>query len=197
MNAQPTPHPPEMRERAYKLFVQRIPLTKIGETLNIPVDTIRKWSSKGKWKTRRLLTGAGDCAPGKNNVMTVRATESNDIHAQLAKLIGLTFEEKQGAYREMMSNEALRAALSIQNVPSATLVQHADKVKKLDEVARKALNLEEHKPICVVNVALLARPIMDKRAGAISLPANSEVPKLQESGGCEDNISQEKFTNES
>ncbi len=174
MSTQPVPHPPEMKERAYKLFAQRIPLAGIADRLTIPVDTIRKWSSKGKWKTRLFLSGAGgviptSVQPGNGSLGVVEG-----IEAQLAKLVNLPFEEKQGVYRDLMANEALRAALSIQSVPSSALVQQADKVKKLDEVARRALHLEEDKPAVIVNVALLGRGVVRQEKQAVATVVDLE-----------------------
>lgn len=145
------PHNPEVRERAYKLFAQRKPLAEIAATTDIPIDTIRKWSSKGKWKTRLLLANSGH-----NMAMDRSAPQSPaDIENQLAALTDLSLEEKQTTYKDIMANQALRSALTIQSVPSASLFQNADRVKKLDEVARRALGIEEAKPPCVINLAFM------------------------------------------
>ena len=149
------PHALELREKAYKMFTQRMPLAKIGEALEVPADTVRKWSSKGKWKARMLASGGTSAQP---RVGAETPATNDDIDAQLAKLIALPFAEKQQAYLDIMANESLRAALSITKVPHAALVQNADKVKKLDEVARRALKIEDNKPTVVVNVGLLSQP---------------------------------------
>jgi hypothetical protein len=67
----------------------------------------------------------------------------------------MTFDEKQVEYHNKASLEALRILDAIAQTPTDELVQRADKISKLDAVARKALALEEHKPTVVVNVGLL------------------------------------------
>lgn len=171
MDTLPRPHPQELRDRAYELFAKRIPLARIAESLSIPLDTVRKWSSKGKWKTRLLLTGVTPGLP--KDFQPLNTATEDDIDAQLSKLTQLSFSEKQQAYRDLMADEAIRAALSIKNVPSATLVQQADKVKKLDEVARKALRLDEQKTGMIINVALLAQPVVP-----LNKPAVVEIDSL-------------------
>jgi hypothetical protein len=113
------------------------------------VTTLARWSSKGKWKLRKQLashpeTELGALAPMRDN-------------NSLDEISRLTFEEKQARYAEMMSNHALRVAYTVKSLSPQSLLVNADKISKLDSVARKALNLEENKPPVVVNVALLAQ----------------------------------------
>ena len=185
------PHAPELRERGYQMFARRMPLAKIGEALDVPADTVRKWSSKGKWKARLLASG------GRANGAVIPAhgaaavPTSEDIDAQLAKLIALPFAEKQQAYLDLMANESLRAALAIQSVPHAALVQNSDKIKKLDEVARKALRLEENKPQVVVNVGLLAQ------ASGVTRLIEKPAMVIAEQTLEKDAVSEQKLTVES
>jgi hypothetical protein len=58
-----------------------------------------------------------------------------------------------------MAEHALRFAYTVKSLSPQGLIVNADKIKKLDETARKALNLEESKPRVVVNVGLLASPL--------------------------------------
>jgi hypothetical protein len=80
-----------------------------------------------------------------------------------------------------MAEQALRVAYTVKGLPSQALIVNADKIKKLDETARKALNLEKNKPAMVVNVALLAqiserkRTIAAQEVSAPKLPTNEAV----------------------
>jgi transposase-like protein len=139
------PHPPELKERGYRLYEQGKSNHEIAEAIGIPVNTLARWSSKGKWKLRKQLAG---CAEMTDNAPA--AAEDCDEISQLS------FEEKQRRYTEMMSNHALRVATVVKNLSSQALILNADKISKLDSVARKALNLEENKPMMVINVGLLA-----------------------------------------
>ena len=67
-----------------------------------------------------------------------------------------------------MAEHALRVAYTVKSLPSQALIVNADKIKKLDETARKALNLEENKPTVVVNVALLHALSERRRAKLVS-----------------------------
>jgi hypothetical protein len=82
----------------------------------------------------------------------------------------LTFGEKQTRYGQMMADHALRVAYTVKALPSQSLIVNADKIAKLDSVARKALNLEENKPAVVVNVGLLARALPSRLVEAIAIP---------------------------
>ena len=83
-----------------------------------------------------------------------------------------------------MADHALRVAYTVKGLPSQSLIVNADKIAKLDSVARKALNLEENKPAVVVNVGLLARPLpspveMEEWRAIPALPesSNSKQPE--------------------
>ena len=145
------PHSHEIRDRAFKLYSSGKPLLDIAQTLSVPVNTVRQWSSRGKWKARRAITTHP--TPGKTTYLLSNMDDT--IEQQLAELCDLSFGEKQDKYRELTANEAMRVALLLRNMPAAMLLQHADKVAKLDATARKALNLEESKPSTVINIGFL------------------------------------------
>ena len=77
-----------------------------------------------------------------------------------------------------MSVHAMRVAYVVKNLSPQGLIANADKIAKLDSVARKALHLEENEPRIVVNVALLAQPVAPRRITAREIPA----PELLTSG---------------
>ena len=70
----------------------------------------------------------------------------------------MPFDEKQDRYTETMATQALRIAEEIKKLPAKMLILHADKLAKLDAIARKALKLETEKPTSIVAVAFLAAP---------------------------------------
>jgi transposase-like protein len=158
------PHPPELKERGYRLYEQGKSNPEIAKELGIPVSTLARWSSKGKWKLRRQVAGRSETGPG------VVAPTNQDALDEISQL---TFEEKQARYGEMMAEHALRFAYTVKSLSPQGLIVNADKIKKLDETARKALNLEERKPRVVVNVGLLAQPLPPmptRRAGDLPAP---------------------------
>jgi hypothetical protein len=147
------PHPPELRERGYRLYEKGKSNPEIAAELGIPVSTLARWSSKGKWKLRKQLANNPATAPG-----ALAPAHSNDTLDE-EEISQLTFEEKQARYGDIMAEHALRFAYTVKNLSPQSLIVNADKIKKLDETARKALNLEERKPRVVVNVELLAQPL--------------------------------------
>jgi hypothetical protein len=145
--------------------------------LGIPVSTLARWSSKGKWKIRRQLANNTATEPGA--LAPAHSNETLDDE-EISKL---TFEEKQARYAEVMAEHALRFAYTVKSLSPQGVIVNADKIKKLDETARKALNLEERKPSVVVNVGLLAsrlpaRPalVIEDEAIAGELPGPSPKP---------------------
>lgn len=141
----------------------------------MPTSTVQKWSAKGGWKARLAASG-GSAVAAAGRTLSAPAT-AEDIDARLAELIELPFAEKQQAYKELMANESLRIALAVRSIPSGALVQNADKVKKLDEVGRRGLAIEENQPQVVVNVGLLAQAAsvtrLVTRADVVEAPALS------------------------
>jgi transposase len=163
------PHPPELKERGYRLYEKGKPNREIAAELGIPVATLARWSSKGKWKLRRQL--AGHAEAGLNALVPINQDS-------LAEISQLTFEEKQTRYDEMMSEHALRFAYVVKGLSPQGVVVNADKISKLDTVARKALKLEESRPAVLLNVALLARPMPSRLVEAREIP-NPELPPPQ------------------
>lgn len=90
----------------------------------------------------------------------------------------MSSEEKQREYHSQSALEALRILDAIQQTPTSELVHKADKISKLDAMARKALALEEQKPAVVVNVGLLAGLSERRRLKAQVEPAASETGDL-------------------
>jgi hypothetical protein len=157
------PHPPELKERGYRLYEKGKTNREIAKELGIPLNTLARWSSKGRWKLRKHLAGHADAELG-----ALSPTVQDEISH-------LTFEQKQARYAQMMADHALRVAHTVSSLSPQGLIVNADKIKKLDETARKALHLEENQPAMVVNVALLAQISERKRTIAAQ---EVSVPKL-------------------
>ena len=92
----------------------------------------------------------------------------------------MSSEEKQREYHSQSALEALRILDAIQQTPTSELVHKADKISKLDAMARKALALEEHKPAVVVNVGLLADLSQRRRTLKAQVESPASVPVLQD-----------------
>jgi hypothetical protein len=74
----------------------------------------------------------------------------SEKHKRIRECVSsLTLEEKQAEYDSKASVEALRILEAIESTPTAALVPQADKIAKLDSVARKTLALGEHRPVVV------------------------------------------------
>lgn len=140
--------PLELRERGYRLYVAKKPLAEIAKELGVPFNTLTRWSSESKWKLRR----AQDLTAGVSNINAVATVEPT---VRQLRAPNQSFETKQEMYRETMADEALRIAETISAMPAQTLLSHADKIAKLDQVARKALHLEDVKPSTVIQIGYL------------------------------------------
>ncbi len=162
------PHPPELRERGYRLYEKGKPNPEIAAELGIPVATLARWSSKGKWKLRRQLASRPETELG-----ALAPTNQDSL-----EISQLTLEEKQTRYTEMMADHAMRVAYTVKGLSLQGLVANADKIKKLDETARKALSLDKSKPPMIINVALLARPLPKRLVEAREIP-DPELPPPQ------------------
>jgi transposase-like protein len=150
------PHPAGLKERGYQLYEQGKSNCEIAKELGVPINTLARWSSKGKWKLRKQLAGHAEAGLG-----ALAPTVQDEISQ-------LTFEQKRTRYAQMMADHALRVAYAVRSLSPQGLVVNADKIKKLDETARKALNLEENKPTVVVNVGLLHALSERRRAKLLS-----------------------------
>ncbi len=88
-----------------------------------------------------------------------------------------TFEGKQSQAHGRLATESLRFIEAIEACPTDLLIARADKVSKLASEARKSLQLEEAKPLVVVNVGLLHALSERRRAKQL---ASALPPALQD-----------------
>ena len=174
------PHPPELKERGYRLYEKGKSNPEIAAELGIPVSTLARWSSKAKWKLRKQLASRPE-----TELAPLESVCSDDTLNEISQL---TFEEKQTRYDCMMADHALRVAYTVRSLSPQGLIVNADKIAKLDSVARKALNLEESKPPVVVNIALLSQSeppqptIGTRQIPPPELPTNQPNPDGEQSG---------------
>jgi hypothetical protein len=129
---------------------------KIGK----PIVIVESNDETGNATTGRLDAAIKRALDARDNASPSDTTEENKDTLELdlqrsERRLRMTFDEKQVEYHNKASLEALRILDAIAQTPTDELVQRADKISKLDAVARKALALEEHKPTVVVNVGLL------------------------------------------
>lgn len=94
----------------------------------------------------------------------------------------LTLSEAQVEYENYTKATALRIARIIKRTPDAQLIASADKIEKLDKIARKALKLESEKPPMAINIRMLAEGKIARLAIASGVPAG-EPPTLVEDTG--------------
>lgn len=147
-------HPPGTKEKAFLLYSRHTELSMISIKLGVCLATLRKWSSLGKWKSRRVILE--DVKPSDRFGSKKPSGQEANRDQAFEELKALPFVEQQTAYQRMMTESAMRIALTMQRSTDTALVQQADKWAKLDTTARKALGLETNKPQVIVNVGLLA-----------------------------------------
>jgi len=90
--------------------------------------------------------------------------------------------EAQVEYENYTKATALRIARIIKRTPDAQLIASADKIEKLDKIARKALKLESEKPRMAINIRMLAEGKIRRLANAGGVPA-SDAPSLLADAG--------------
>ena len=84
--------------------------------------------------------------------------KASDVRPSISKAdeipSDLTLSEAQSEYEAAMRREALLFARSLADMPEAQKLVHADKIKKRDKLARKALKLETEKPRTILPLLL-------------------------------------------
>ena len=166
---------PELREKAFKLYCEEITFATISERWDIPVKVLQRWSCDNQWKQRReelrakqRATDAGLTSP---NPALVDPLPEN-----------LSLSEAQLEYENYSKATALRIARIIKRTPDAQLIASADKIEKLDKIARKALKLEDEKPRSAINIRLLAGGQVRRLDIASGVPAAEPPALVQDTG---------------
>jgi len=94
----------------------------------------------------------------------------------------LTLSEAQVDYETHSHETALRIARIIKRTPDAQLIANADKLEKLDKIARKALKLEVDKPRSAINLRLLASGNVARLRIASDEPAAEPAALVEDTG---------------
>jgi transposase-like protein len=161
---------PELREKAFKLYCEEMTFATISERWDVPVKVLHRWSCDNKWKQRReelrAKQRATDAGPTSPDPALLDAPPEN-----------LSLLEAQVEYENYTKAAALRIARIIKRTPDAQLIASADKIEKLDKIARKALKLESEKPRMAINIRMLAEGKIRRLVNAGGVPA-SDAPSL-------------------
>jgi hypothetical protein len=134
-------------------------LPQIAATVGASQSTVAKWSSKNNWKAQRALAGT-----------------SRESGSQPSDFSDLSLSEKQHQYSENMENVALEFSEHAASLAGSQLVPVADRLKKLDDVSRRALKMEP-KPACLVQIGLLTGPIEQRRE--LTTPNHLQAIEIQ------------------
>jgi transposase-like protein len=181
----PTIHSPETKERAFKLYAKGIALAEIARQIGVALSAVRTWSYRGKWKSRCVFEkmnkkGMNTCLDAQTTSVSEVGDNSTTKHDAdiLSKLGAMPFEEKQAHFREKMAVQALRIPEIIASLSRDELVKNADRLHKLESIARRALNLEEPTPAPVINIGLLSAsgelPPRESVSNLSDIPASTE-----------------------
>lgn len=174
-------YPLERREEGYRLYAAGRTTQEISDALDIPYHTIARWSSRCKWKLRRATTHVQN----SSGVDTPKEKTPEIPLGPSLRIEGQTFGEKQKAYKDTLADEALRIAETIRDMPGALLVVNADKIAKLDAIARKGLALEESKPTTVIQIGLLTGAAGVSVAPRVALKGDTEGLSLTDRPVCQ------------
>ena len=166
---------PELREKAFKLYCEEMTFATISERWDVPVKVLHRWSCDNQWKQRREQLRAKQRATDAGSTSPTPALV--DVLPE-----NLSLSEAQIEYESFTKATALRIARIIKRTPDAQLIASADKIEKLDKIARKALKLESEKPRMAINIRMLAEGKVARLANASGEPA-AEPPALVEDTG--------------
>src|SRR5437868_577743 len=166
---------PELRKKAFKLYCEEMTFATISERWDVPVKVLQRWSCDNQWKQRREELRAKQRATDAGSTLPTPALVD-------ALPENLSLLEAQVEYENYTKATALRIARIIKRTPDAQLIASADKIEKLDKIARKALKLESEKPRMAINIRFLAEGKVRRLVNASGAPAG-EPPALVEDTG--------------
>lgn len=187
-------YPEHLKETSYALYCKGKTSEEIGQALGIRPETVRRWSSKGKWKNRKLFDEKGDAAASELVSRMLAAdkrqsvsTRQNQSESNSPASKDMSLEDKQAVYRDTMAEQGLRIMEIISSLSPEEMLRNAEKLKHLDNLARKALDIEDKPAFNVIPIGLLSQPIpdaIDVESEALPAPATEEpypgesVPEL-------------------
>lgn len=152
----PPRYTPELKQRAFALYCEELDWSLISEKTQVPVTRLHQWSSKEKWKLKRIKL--------KEDRTVMEAGMHTSTPEEEAELSNLTLTQLQDEYQATMQREAIKFARSLGKMPAALKLAASEKIEKQDKIARKALKLETDKPRTIINIGLLAGQRPPKRA---------------------------------
>lgn len=155
----PTLYDDAIKQRGFELYARGQQLKEIAEQLNTPLNAVKSWSYRGQWKRRMILErhqkGGVERLPVEMG-MAIREDDNDMEDAQfLINCEQLPFTEKQATFRDRMSIQALRVPELMATMSPHELLKNADRLYKLESIARRALHLEEPMLSPVINIELL------------------------------------------
>jgi hypothetical protein len=149
-------------EAAYQLYAEGKELADIGEVVGVPHATISKWSSKYGWKARMFAhkkTHKKASLPRNKPKLELAAAMRQNVSLEIRPTDfdpkELDLSDQQSEYRRRMAAQALRVPELMESLDGLVLLQCADKLSKLDSIARKALNLEGDQRAPTINIRLV------------------------------------------
>jgi transposase-like protein len=148
--ALPAPLPNDLREAALAAHKAGERAVEIADRLNLKAVTVRSWIRRQRKKdspAQPVLTPV---------VEIVQPQEEIEIPSELP--------EKQSFYTSRMEDAACRLANHVSKLDGEGLVKAADRLKKADETARRALKLETDRPQCAIQIAVLAAPVPESKS---------------------------------
>jgi transposase-like protein len=151
----PASRPKDQREAAFKLYAEGKTVQDIAFELAIPQATVRTWKNRDGWAARL-----------KDPTLTPEAAVLATRMAQDIE-IPETLPERQEQYQEQLGEAAMRFAHHVSTLEGPELVQQADRLKKIDEVSRKALKLESERPNTVIQLGILCSKQRNRQAAEI------------------------------
>lgn len=150
-------HAPEVRERAFQLYKETRDYARVSLDTGVPDATLRAWSSRDKWRTRIEAENAVPGLDAATARAVIKVVSSATVPATIPGADG-ELSEQQAQYDSGARAQALRIPHIMAEMSDRELVSAADKLAKLDGIARKALKLESEKATQIISIALLNTP---------------------------------------
>jgi len=156
----PTLYDDAIKQRGFELYARGQQLKEIAEQLNTPLNAVKSWSYRGQWKRRMILERHQKGGVARLPVEMGSVITENDNDMEDAQFFinceRLPFPEKQANFRDRMAIQALRVPELMATMSPHELLKNADRLYKLETIARRALNLEEPTPSPIINIGLLS-----------------------------------------
>jgi Putative ATPase subunit of terminase (gpP-like) len=166
-----TPHPKEVRERAFEMFKAGAPFSDIAADLRIAAPTLRSWSRREKWTEQRKLAQVNPTLDREQLASLAQREDDLEIPEGLSA--------KQADYQEKMQAAAIRLANRVAKMDTDELIARSSKIKDLDQVARKALKLETERPAVLIDLKVLSQPVRPSREDDGRLRPRAPVELLE------------------